>query len=157
MQLFPVSRIAWRSDVVLPVCTCCRWYCNALDDFGVEVFVSTSLLRVEKSIGNPTIAFVNMFRYNVCVCVCARQNSRCYQCRGRCHRARVTCDELKSLRITPLPATTTRARYVTSRVVAIRLYCAHTKIDRCSEREQRERGTWGRKRGGGEGYFGTGR
>jgi len=51
---------------------------------------------------------------------------------------RVTCDELKSLRMAPLPANTTRARYVTSRVVAIRLYCAHTKIDRCSEREQRQ-------------------
>jgi len=92
MQLFPVSRIAWRSDVVLPVCTCCRWYCNALNDFGVEVFVSTSLLQVKKVSGNPAIACVSMFRYYVCVCVCACACARdrildVISARGRCHRA----------------------------------------------------------------------
>ena len=88
MQLFPVSRIAWRSDVVLPVCTCCRWYCNTLNDFGVEVLLSTSLLEVEKGIGNPDIACVNMFRYYVCVYVCVRATILdVIRARGRCHRA----------------------------------------------------------------------
>jgi hypothetical protein len=90
MQLFPVSRIAWRSDVVLPACTCCRSYCNTLNDFGGRgFFVSTSLFTSGKGIGNPAIACLNMLDITcVCVCVCARDRILdVISARGRCHRA----------------------------------------------------------------------